>query len=495
MNRHVFSGNSIALGRGDFEQASTTIMAMSSPVNVAAVGTMDAANRQVTLHIEIYYTANSNVATNYLNVAVLQNNVLGPQTGGAANYPEMMENGQYRHMHMLRDMLTGTWGVAIPATQGTFIDTTIVYNVPQAIGQVEIPDLNDLDFVVFVAEGHKEILTGVKAMIITDAPALSSFKVYQTEDCGLSYQPYVTITNSTENDLTGFNFNYNGTPVTSYKTIESFQTDTINMPIYTIAVTGDAVQNCVTTKTVILEDCEMLDGTTVPVNSVQKSVTFADFNIYTVAGPMLLDVAVDGYGNECSVALLNQSSCTAEWTWHEDSWTNIGPQSAQYISQLYDGRHSWLRFNPATPGVYILRILDSYGDGWRWTNNDNPSGVWLSDANGSVISDPWGYTNGPSFSQYDYYLNVTTSGDGSHVDIDDVMSEVNFNVYPNPASDRLNISCNEAIREVSVIDMAGRTVINTRAEQNINVSGLATGVYMVRVVTENGTGIQKFVKE
>ena len=78
--------------------------------------------------------------------------------------------------------------------------------------------------------------------------------------------------------------------------------------------------------------------------------------------------------------------------------------------------------------------------------------------------------------------------------INDV-AEVNFNVYPNPAADRLNINCNEAVREVSVIDMAGRTVINAGSEHTLNVSGLAAGVYVVRVATENGIGMQKFVKE
>ena len=77
--------------------------------------------------------------------------------------------------------------------------------------------------------------------------------------------------------------------------------------------------------------------------------------------------------------------------------------------------------------------------------------------------------------------------------IDDVMN-VNFSVYPNPVSDRLNIECGAAVREVNVIDMTGRTVI-TSTSTDINVSALATGVYMVRVATETGMGMQKFVKE
>ena len=61
-------------------------------------------------------------------------------------------------------------------------------------------------------------------------------------------------------------------------------------------------------------------------------------------------------------------------------------------------------------------------------------------------------------------------------------------------SDRLNIECGAAVREVNVIDMTGRTVI-TSTSTDINVSALAPGVYMVRVATETGMGMQKFIKE
>jgi hypothetical protein len=496
VNRHVFQDlepGTTALGRQYFEPASLQIMNMPSPVNVAAVGRFNETNRTVELHIEIYYTGNSAVSTNYLNVAVLQNNVMGQQSGGDANYPEMMENGLYRHMHMLREMLTGTWGEPIPATQGTFIDTTIVWTVPQAIGQVPIPDLNDLDFVVFIAEGHQEIITGVKAMIITEKPAVSSFKVYQYQDCGLYYQPYVVVTNTTESDLTNFVFDYNGETITSNKTINSFDRDTINMPLYGIELSGAPVQSCTATKTVSLVSCETLDGSGIAVNSPAKTITFADFNIYSTDGPFRLKVGIDCYGAEASVALVDQASCTPVWT--EGPWSNVSPGNPQYVSQIPDARYYFYTFSPSTPGLYILRAIDSYGDGWTWTNNTNTSGLWLTNASGEIFSLPMGYTNGEAFSQLDFYLNVTNSGDGSHVDIYDADPVVDFSIYPNPATDRLSISGVETVREVSVLDIAGRTVMTLVNTNSVDVSGLSAGVYMVRIATENGIGVQKFVKE
>ena len=488
VNRHVFTGSNTALGRNAFAQASDMILDMASPVNVAAEGHIDQVNRQVTLHIEVYYTSNSSVTTNYLNVAVLQNNVMGQQSGASTWYPEMVENGQYRHMHMLRDLLTGQWGVEIPATQGTFIDTTIVYNVPQSIGQVAIPDINDLDFVVFVAESHQEILTGVKVPIITETPVLNNIKVYQIADCGLSYQPYVTITNSTENALTNFSFDYDGGTFTSSKTIASLQSDTINLPVYTITVSGEPVQNCATTKEISLVSCEKTDGTSVSVNSAVKNVTFAEFNIYSAEGPFTARVGVDAWRSECGVQFINQSNCQVLWE-HNNFGTDI-QYEAQQISDLPDATYSDFDLTPTTRGLYIFRATDGYGDGWAYTNDDVVSGIWISNASGQIVAESWGYSNAPSFSTFDIYLNVTNG----EVGIDDV-DNTTFSVYPNPTSDRLTISCNEAVREVSVMDITGRTVMTLSNTNSIDVRALATGVYMLRVATENGVATQKFVKE
>ena len=493
VNRHVFSGSNTALSRSSFAQASDVIMAMQSPVNVAAVAHVDAANRQIELHVEVYYTANSNQATNYLNIAVLQNNVMGSQVGGSTWYPEMVENGQYRHMHMLRDLLTGQWGVAIPATQGTFIDTTIIYNVPQAIGEVAIPDVNDIDFVVFVAEGHQEILTGVKAMMISQTPSLASFKV-EHNDCDLTYQPYVTILNNTESDVSNFNFIYDGGTFSSDKTIAPLTTDTIQLPAYVINVTSAAVQNCAVTKSVSLESCDNGNGDHLTINSPSKTVTFADFNIYTVTGPFTARLGVDAWRSEAGAMLLQQANCSVLWE-EDDFGTDIN-YSAQQVSQIPNATYYEIEFSPANAGLYIFRVTDSYGDGWGYTNNTVKSGIWIRDANGEFVNMTWGYSNKIAFSALDFYLNVTNAGNGSHtLGIDDVASDITFGIYPNPATDRLSVSCNEAVREVSVMDVAGRTVMTLSNTNNIDVSGLAAGVYMVRVATENGVGVQKFVKE
>ena len=84
VNRHLFSqySNVLDLERQYWATASNTIMNMSSPVNIAADGTLDWSTRTLTVRVQLYYTAaQSNVSTNSLNVAILQDNVLGSQSG------------------------------------------------------------------------------------------------------------------------------------------------------------------------------------------------------------------------------------------------------------------------------------------------------------------------------------------------------------------------------------------------------------------------------
>lgn len=489
--------NRISLqSRGAWAAKAAEVRSEDSPVNVAAVGHIDEATRTVSLHIEAYYTSNAAETTNLLNVAVLQNNVIGRQSGSGYNPDYVEPDGSYRHMHMFRTLLTGQWGVEIPATQGSFIDTTITYVVPEAIDGLAISDLNDLEFVIFVTRPtHKNILSGAKATIITDAPVISNFK-YDRDECSLTFQPYVTINNTTESNFTSFTFLYNDEAYTVNKTINSLQTDTIHMPPYTVNVSGEADQNCVDTMTVQLNSCDDDNSNTVYSNAAAKELILADFHIYTVAGPFDARVGIDAYGSEASVSLLNQSNCQTVWT--EGPWTDypgFNINNVQYITQLPNARYITIKFDPAQSGLYIFRLNDSYGDGWAITNNSVVSGLWVSNAGGEFLAFPQGYTNGESFSTKDFYLNVTSTGDGSHVGIDNVAETVSVSTYPNPASAMATISASSTIHSLEVVNTLGQVVYSNQRinadRYELNVSDLCSGIYFVTVATDKGTATER----
>lgn len=69
--------------------------------------------------------------------------------------------------------------------------------------------------------------------------------------------------------------------------------------------------------------------------------------------------------------------------------------------------------------------------------------------------------------------------------------------YPNPTDSELNISYKEAIKTVEVFDILGKQVKAEKfdaTDVRLNVSSLAAGTYMIKVVTENGSQFVKIVK-
>ncbi len=77
------------------------------------------------------------------------------------------------------------------------------------------------------------------------------------------------------------------------------------------------------------------------------------------------------------------------------------------------------------------------------------------------------------------------------------MTTSSFNVYPNPVNDRLYIEAEAEILEVSIFDIFGRqqSTVNGQQTLSIDVANLNSGIYFVKVVTENGEMVKRFVKK
>ena len=164
INRHLFpgmqQGSGTAMSRGDWATAGGQVLAQPSCVNVAAEAYLDIQTRVLTVDVEAYYTDNSAVSSNKINVVLLQNNIEGPQAGASANPTAVLANGNYNHQHMFKHMLTGQWGDDITSTTTTSLfQQTYTYTIPQDLNGVAY-DLFNLEVAVFVTEGQQEILSG-----------------------------------------------------------------------------------------------------------------------------------------------------------------------------------------------------------------------------------------------------------------------------------------------------------------------------------------------
>ena len=105
-----------------------------------------------------------------------------------------------------------------------------------------------------------------------------------------------------------------------------------------------------------------------------------------------------------------------------------------------------------------------------------------------------------NLSEWSEMLSVTTQPNG----IDNHLLN-SITIYPNPAKDVVNVQCtmnNVQLEGVEVIDVYGkvvRTVVEAMCasslQTRINVSGLASGMYFVRVTTNEGAVTKTFVKK
>lgn len=72
-------------------------------------------------------------------------------------------------------------------------------------------------------------------------------------------------------------------------------------------------------------------------------------------------------------------------------------------------------------------------------------------------------------------------------------------LYPNPAKDQLNISAGAEINGYEITDASGKTIQNINGlkgnQQKVNTSDLNKGVYFIKVKTDKGQQIHKFIKD
>lgn len=164
--------NPWAMGRNLWAGKVTTILGESSPVNVFVKSSVDYNTRMLTTEVEVYYTSNGPGTSNKLSVALLQNGILGPQSG-MDKYPEKIVGTQYMHDKMLRMHLTpGTWGEAITdITTGKYTKKTYSTVLPANINSIPL-DIYSLEVVAFVSEANGNILSGHGAEVTHNNPNL-----------------------------------------------------------------------------------------------------------------------------------------------------------------------------------------------------------------------------------------------------------------------------------------------------------------------------------
>lgn len=88
---------------------------------------------------------------------------------------------------------------------------------------------------------------------------------------------------------------------------------------------------------------------------------------------------------------------------------------------------------------------------------------------------------------------------GSDESLTEIVVGSDVILYPNPVESTLNIVSGSEIKEISIVDVLGKTVYRDAAisqnEVQIEVNNLKRGVYFIGIVDESGKTIKQFIKE
>jgi hypothetical protein len=467
VNRHLFSGTGSILGRGDWASAAQQIISQSSPVNLHAEASVDWTTNRLTVDVSGYYTGNSAVQTNLLNVALLQENVLGPQTGASNFYPEMLtDGGLYRHNHMLRHLLTGQWGDTIYATtSGSSFSKQYVYTVPEDYTNVPV-DLQNITVLAFIAQGKQEIITGTRAKIgnryITD-PTIKVVSVEQlplpTIDNNILVQ--VVVQNISETPVSSYRLQYrlNDGEAQSYavdgRNIQRFEQDTLLLPLIPVVLGTKYALTVATDQTNGSAQAKVYQSAT----EVSKDVCFASSRL------LRLKLWQDTYGSETTWALFDADGKTITDGGPYEDLANVGTQLHEHDLTV------------PTNGAYRFEIYDEFGDGINSGYGEGKYEIWAGDV--LVTSG-----NGRFGAKETKLIGVSDETSVREVSVSDIA------VYS--YDDRLHVLSPVPVAWVAVYDALGKQVISQDGKKVVSLKELNRGIYIVKVLTQSG--VEKVVK-
>lgn len=468
----------MALGRGQFVSCGNEILAQTSFVNVAAQASIDATTRTMTVNVEAYYTADAETASNKLNVVLVQDSIIGPQSGASGNPSQVTSDGQYIHMSMLRDMLTGQWGDDITAPEGstvipagTLIQRTYTYNIPGSISN-ELVKLGHLRLIVFVAKDTKEIYTGSECIpTVTNLPELAAMSTTMSAQgqtgCNDLASLSLKVYNYGANAITNMQIAY-GSAVTGNQTFDWTGSITTDEEVF-VELPDVAVN--VGQNTNVFANIVSINGT--PISDEQKTATIKK------------DAPKEGNGDKLKIIIKTDQYA------YECSWKLSDGNGNVLAEEDYYPQQAVVRDTVIVPltetGCYVFEIFDEYGDGGTTYKIYDGSETRLVNGTGSSYDD---------YKAIDIKILSLVGLEEAEGAILQTLA------YPNPVNDMLNleISMLESTHaNISVVDMLGREVIslgevalatgNNKFE--INTSNLSNGAYFVKIISNSGITSKK----
>ncbi len=178
-------------------------------------------------------------------------------------------------------------------------------------------------------------------------------------------------------------------------------------------------------------------------------------------------------------------------------WGSLGPNNywdtivAKVDTFCYRVHKPHASFNyTGVENVYLFEDESTGATRWHWDFGDGT----YSDEQNPVHE----YLVSGRYQATEMVLNDLTSWDTTSTNID-IFVSVNETpskeiiIYPNPAKDKIMIS--GSFETVTLFNMEGLKILETKSKQPINIGNLPVGVYFIKVISKNREVIvKKFIK-
>ena len=175
------------------------------------------------------------------------------------------------------------------------------------------------------------------------------------------------------------------------------------------------------------------------------------------------------------------------------------------VYKTIDGGNSWNHLSCIFPSQLTSIWFTDAKHGFVGGGDDNDFMILYKTINGGIT---WLSCSSVAHSLNAMYFSGSMPGyavgneivmkytDPSGLD-NNTFSETNFDLYPNPATKSLTIETSKNAT-VEIVNMQGqlvKAIPNISNKTSIDISGLQDGMYFVKLTTDEGSVVRKFVKE
>ena len=516
-------------------------LAESAAANAYVKSYFDRTTNELTTEVEVYYTANSATSTNKLTVMLLQDDILGPQTGGTQFYPENFVGDDYIHNHVLRDVISGggAWGEVIDTTtQGTYYYKKYVTTLPASIKNVPLKFFN-LQVLAFVSEGDdNNIMAAHQTDVEYDQTGLVDLSMISktTEPssiCTDPFTPSIEVTNTSTETVTSFdisatiegvnvNKSFSGSIAPNGKTTISFDDEIAPRGNYSVNIIGFTNINAgVLTDVDVKNDFVKLSG----FGLQQKAFSYTKFGMdgtMDLNSGRMVDqntgyvlVASGGHTRGAIRYSIHESwgltGLPGELVFGEADFSDITDPQVSYYYAYSDGNEAG-----SAPSITVS-ISEDCGANFTEVNSFDcietgqpaAAGQWYLPTSGEykkVTVDLSAYAGKqvivniagiPGAGGNALYIDEVEIGSSAKIATINSIELEGVSIFPNPANEVINIVIEEGTAgTITLRDINGRLISNSsflNGKTSVNTDDFVNGIYFIQVETAKGSTTKKVI--